>query len=316
MTAKDTGGVVMGTVIAVMMLIAAAQVQGVRDDRYPGPRTREGSLYITSDSAIHRLSVGYRSLAADLYWIRTIQYYGGIKRRLAESAAGIPSEEALPTNYDLLYPLLNITTTLDPRLNIAYRFGSIFLAEPFPGGAGRPDLAIELLQKGARERPERWEYLQDIGFVHYWWLHDFEMAAKWFNRAADVEGAPWWLRSLAATTMAEGGDRDSSRTIWESLVDTPDNEWLRNDARKRLRQLDAMDFIDDLQARVDQLIDRIGRPPTDWGELVRAGLLSGIPVDSNDKPYLLDTGGRVHVSPESDLFPLPDEPKQLLPGAR
>jgi TPR repeat protein len=198
-------------------------------------------------------------------------------------------------------------------LNIAYRFGSIFLAEPFPGGAGRPDLAIELLQKGARARPEKWEYLQDIGFVYYWWLHDFEMAAKWFNRAADVEGAPWWLRSLAGMTMAEGGDRSSSRRIWESLLETPDNEWLRNDARWRLRQLDAMDFIDELQARVDQLTASTGQPPARWEELVRMGLLPGIPVDSDNTPYILDLG-RVRVSPESDLFPLPDEPKRPPPG--
>ena len=315
MTTRHTGIVVVGTIVCVAMLAVAAQVQRIRDDRYPRPVASEDALYIASDSAIRRMSVGYHALAADLYWIRAIQYYGGIKRRLAEDAAGVPSEEPLPSNYDLLYPLLNITTTLDPRLKIAYRFGSIFLAEPFPGGAGRPDLAIELLQKGAREQPERWEYLQDIGFVYYWWLHDFQAAAQWFDRAADVEGAPWWLRSLAATTMAEGGDRASSRAIWESLVTTPDNEWLRNDARWRLRQLDAMDFIDNLQARVDQLTARTGRIPAGWEELVRAGLVPGIPVDSDNKPYILDPGGRVLVSPESDLFPLPDEPKRLPSGA-
>ena len=54
--------------------------------------------------------------------------------------------------YPLLYPLLDLTTTLDPRFNIAYRFGAIFLAEPYPGGPGRPDLAIALLEKGLRER--------------------------------------------------------------------------------------------------------------------------------------------------------------------
>jgi hypothetical protein len=114
-------------------------------------------------------------------------------------------------------------------------------------------------------------------------------------------------------TMAEGGDRSSSRRIWESLLETPDNEWLRNDARWRLRQLDAMDFIDELQARVDQLTASTGQPPARWEELVRMGLLPGIPVDSDNTPYILDLG-RVRVSPESDLFPLPDEPKRPPPG--
>ena len=49
--------------------------------------------------------------------------------------------------------MLDLTTTLDPLFNVAYRFGAIFLAEPYPGGAGRPDLAIALLEKGLQARP-------------------------------------------------------------------------------------------------------------------------------------------------------------------
>ena len=31
--------------------------------------------------------------------------------------------------------------------------------------------------------------------------------AAWFERGAPVPGAPWWLKSMAATTLAAGGDR-------------------------------------------------------------------------------------------------------------
>ena len=53
--------------------------------------------------------------------------------------------------YALLYPLLDLTTTLDPYFSIAYRFGAIFLGEPYPGGPGRPDLA----DRAAAERARR-----------------------------------------------------------------------------------------------------------------------------------------------------------------
>ena len=33
---------------------------------------------------------------------------------------------------------------------MAYQFGALFLAEQPPGGPGRPDLAIALLEKGLR----------------------------------------------------------------------------------------------------------------------------------------------------------------------
>src|SRR5262249_6230127 len=150
------------------------------------------------------------------------------------------------------YPLLDLTTSLDPSFNIAYRFGSIFLAEPYPGGAGRPDLAIALLEKGLRHQPDKWEYMQDIGFVHYWWRHDYKTAAEWFDKAGQVPEAPWFLKSLAANTLAEGGDRRSSRLMWESIRDSAEIDWLRNDADRRLKQLDVLDFMVRVQAAIDR----------------------------------------------------------------
>lgn len=69
------------------------------------------------------------------------------------------------TKYQLLYSLLDLTTTLDPYFNIAYRFGAIFLSEAYPGGPGRPDQAIALLRKGIVAMPQKWQYYHDIGFV-------------------------------------------------------------------------------------------------------------------------------------------------------
>src|SRR5207253_1133872 len=201
-------------VVAALMTLAI-WLQHVRETSFALAASDDEALYLKSGSAARRLSVAYQTLAADIYWIRAIQYYGGTKRLgAAEPQAAVASAganvEAPRRRYDLLYPLLDLTTTLDPRFHIAYRFGAIFLAEPYPAGPGRPDLAIALLEKGLREQPDKWDYMQDIGFVHYWWRHDYEAAAAWFQRASDVPGAPWWLRSLAANTVAQGGDRQSS----------------------------------------------------------------------------------------------------------
>ena len=131
------------------------------------------------------------SLLADLYWLRTVQHYGTTK------LSTDPNKK-----YDLLYPLLDLTTTLDPRFNVAYRFGAIFLAEPFPGGPGRPDQAIELLEKGLRAQPQKWEFARDVGFIYYWWLQQYDDAAEWFKRASLLPGAPNWLAPVAAVTLA------------------------------------------------------------------------------------------------------------------
>ncbi len=140
------------------------------------------------------MALGFSPVLADLYWVRAVQYYGGI--RLSTDGK---------KRYDLLYPLLDITTSLDPGFTIAYRFGSIFLAEAYPGGAGRPDQAILLLEKGYRASPTRWQYLQDIGFVYYWSLGDYRKAGEWFTRASQSPGRP------VVVAVARGGHAGAGR---------------------------------------------------------------------------------------------------------
>ena len=111
-----------------------------------------------------------------------------------------------PKAYDLLYPLLDLTTTLDPLFNVR-----LSVRRDLPGRAvsgrrraGRTSRS-PCSKRVWQVEPDNWEYMQDIGFVHYWWDHDYQAAGTWFARAADAPGAPWWLRSLAAMTLAEGG---------------------------------------------------------------------------------------------------------------
>jgi hypothetical protein len=302
--------------VAVGFLAAAIQVQAFRERTYPPPPADEGTVYIQSGTAVRRMTGGFSGLAADVYWIRTLQYYGGTKRKLMDRPRGPEPPPLLaapaPSEYASLYPLLDITTSLDPLFNIAYRFGAVFLAEPYPGGPGRPDLAVALLEKGLRARPDKWEYMQDIGFVQYWYTHDYKAAAEWFDKASRLQNAPWWLRSLAATTLAEGGDRKSSRLMWETIRQSAEIDWLRQDAERRLTQLHALDDIDALQRRVDTFRARAGSPPPDWTAVVRAGLLPGIPVDPTGMPYDLTFEGRVRLAETSSLWPLPEEPQRLM----
>jgi hypothetical protein len=290
----------------------AASLQAVRETRFPPPQAAEDALYVTSGKTVQRLTAGYSALAADLYWIRAIQYYGGVKLRLQHAPAASQASTGPPSDYALLFPMLDLTTTLDPSFNIAYRFGSIFLAEPYPAGAGRPDLAIRLLEKGLAARPDKWEYMQDIGFVHYWWRHDYPAAAGWFEKASQVDGAPWFLKSLAATTLAEGGDRRSSRTMWQAIRESAEIDWLRNEADRRLMQLDAADFIDQVQVEVSRARSA-GVPASSWPDLVRARVLRGVPVDPMRVPLELGADGVVRLSRESPLFPLPEEPQHAAP---
>ncbi len=187
-TFTSIGGVAL---VAAVLLGGAVQIQAAREARYPPREENPQILYVQSGSVLRRLAGAYAPLAADVYWIRAIQYYGGHKLRAGADA--IPA-----IRYELLYPLLDLTTSLDPPLQHRLPIRLDLPPEPYPNGAARPDLAITLLEKGLRERPGKWEYMQDIGFVHYWYDHDYRAAADAFNRAATCRarrgGCARWRR--------------------------------------------------------------------------------------------------------------------------
>lgn len=284
----------MRTTGAVACLAAAVALQVGRDRLYPrnDPDTRQ-LLYVRSPDVLKRIALGFDAVAADVYWIRAIQHYGGDRLDAVRAR-----------RYELLYPLLDITTTLDPYFNIAYRFGAIFLSEAYPGGPGRPDQAIALLRKGLAVQPAKWQYYHDIAFVHYWALGDPVGAATWFRKAGEQPGAPNWLIPVAAAMLTQGSDRASARFLWQQMLDA-DQEWLRLRARRGLQQLDALDTIDRLKTIVAETSKPAGEPYT-WEWLAQARGLRGRPIDPAGTPFDLDPAtGEVTVSPASPLFPLP-----------
>jgi tetratricopeptide (TPR) repeat protein len=282
--------------LGLVGLLAAASVfvQMERDRRYRTDQPADQILYVRSTETMRRMVLSYDALAADVYWIRAIQHFG--TSRMGSQ------------RYDLLYPLLDLATSLDGRFNIAYRFGSLFLAEPPPGGPGRPDLAIELLQKAIKEMPWNWHYYQDAGFVYYFSYKDYAKAAEWFKRGAAIEDAPWFMKVLAANTLSKGGDREASRLLYESILATAENNtFMKDDAEWRLRQLSTLDDLDVLREVIRRYRERVpaGRQVT-WQTLIAARILRFVPRDRDGFDFILDpVTGDVRLDPKSTLAPLP-----------
>jgi hypothetical protein len=286
--------------LALLALGGAIVVQSARDRWYPrAEAARTRVLYVPSPAAMKRLTFGFQAIASDVYWIRAIQHYGGDRLQSGPDSGR--------RRYELLYPLLDITTSLDPYFNIAYRFGAIFLGEPYPGGPGRPDLAVALLRKATTAMPQKWQYYHDIGFVYYWRFRDYKTASEWFQRAAAQPDAPTWLPSLAASMLSRTNDRATARFMWQQQMNS-EQAWVRRTAERSLLQLQALDQIDQLQAAVA----RVGPDPLrgySWSALIARRVLAGIPIDPTRTPFALDPGtGRVQVSPQSPLYPMPQEP--------
>jgi hypothetical protein len=273
---------------AAALFGAAVYCQGQIDKRLGTFRPTEEALYLWKGEQVKRLVPGFENLTADLYWLRTVQYFGG--ERLF----------ATDKKFELLTPLTDITTTLDPRLEIAYRLGAIFLCEARPVGAGRPREGVALLEKGAKEIPGSWRLRQDLGFFIFVFLGDSQRAARVLTEASKIPGAAYWLEAMAAEIMAKGGDRAASRRMWQQMHDQAEGDFIKANAQEHLRVLDALDKADRVGLAVQAFERRFGRKPHDLGDLRALGLNPQAIVDPDGVPFDYDPEtGKVKVSVKS-----------------
>jgi hypothetical protein len=276
---------------ALLLASLTVVLQRAIDAREGAFRAQEEVLYLWSGKQVKRLVPGFENLAADLYWLRTVQYFGG-QRLFAKGK-----------RFELLEPLVGITTTLDPRLEIAYRYGAIFLSEPAPVGAGRPKSGVALLEKGVRALPQAWRLRQDLGFFTFIFLRDSKRAAQILVEAAEIPGAAYWLRTLAADILNRGGDRTASRKMWQQMYDQAEGDFIKVNAREHLRILDALDQADRLTEAVRLFERQTGRRPGRLEELVGPGLRPADLIDANGNPFAYDpVKGIVTVSRKSGLW--------------
>jgi hypothetical protein len=278
--------------LGLLLVAPLVPISQQRIDRLAGAyRTQDEVLYLWSGEHVKRLVPGFEGLAADIYWLRTVQYFGG-QRRFASDK-----------RFELLRPLIDITTALDPRLEIAYRYGAIFLSEAPPGGAGRPREGVLVLEKGVKALPNAWRLRQDLGFFHYLFLKDAQTASRVLLEAAQVPGAAFWLRTLAADLVAKGGNRADSRRMWAQMFEQAEEGIIRENARARLQILDSLDLRDALAAAVAVFEKRFGRRPARLEELQSSGLWRGPLTDVGRHRFGYDLRtGRVFIEPASPMW--------------
>jgi hypothetical protein len=245
-------------------------------------------LLFRSAATLKKMSLGYNSLLADIYWTRAIQYYG-------------ESIRSADPQFQLLAPLLDLATSLDPRLMPAYQFGAILLSEPQPVGAGQPELAAALVRKGIGVNPDNWSLWADLGFVYYWHMEDYAGAADAFLSGSKCPGAPPWMKPMAARVAAQGGSIELSFAIWQQVYDSTQNVRIRSNALKHLQALKAEQDIHYLNGLAAEYRMFFGHYPASFSDIQAAKVIRSIPRDPRGTPYVIGLGGQVHLGASSSI---------------
>lgn len=267
---------------------------------------QQAVLYVTSPELVRRLAPGFEALAADVYWLRAVQLFGGAQ-----------SNQRMRPHLPLLGPMLELATTLDPRFQKAYLYGSYFLCERPPLGPGQADAGVRLLERGTRQFPRDWIMYQTLGFQTYLYLNQPKRAAEQLLEASRLPGAPFWLEGLAADILRRGNLRETSRRVWRRIHDGATHDQIRENARLNLIRLDALDMIDLLEGQAKAFQAARGRWPANFREL-EAFAGRRLPArDPWDVPfdYIAETG-TFEIARESRAFSNPSIVGAQLPPRR
>jgi tetratricopeptide (TPR) repeat protein len=237
---------------------------------------------------VKSLSLEYAPLVADIYWTRVVQYFGN-------------KHAWNPGDLRLLWPLLDVTSVLDPQLMPVYHFGSTFLSDAAPHGAGRPDLAVELLRRGLRANPDEWRLYYDLGFVYYFDMKDYAKASEALYEGSKNPNAFIWMKTMAAKIAMEGNSTETSNFLWQDVYNTTKDPLVKANALRHLQLLRAQEDFKEIDAAADEYQRRFGSRPGRMSELVQMGLLRGEPVDALGYPYVLSETGKAELNLDSPL---------------
>jgi tetratricopeptide (TPR) repeat protein len=276
--------------------VALAHVMDAR--RVANQSESDETLYVSGPTA-KRLAQGFNGLAADWYWMRSLQYTG---RKIVHFEDTHDAHVSFSTLADLdlrlLPSLLKISTALDPQFMAPYEYGATILPEI------NSDQAIELLNSGIAANPKEWRLYQHLGYI-YWKRNDYQKASELYTAGGNLPGAPPWMLAMGARLKGEGGSRNSAREMYQHLYDSSNDKAVQDMVEKQMMRLDSLDDREMIRQVIAAYQAKNGRCPSSWraisGQLSEIRMMSapnstralkldatGAPLDPSGVAYWLE----------------------------
>jgi hypothetical protein len=177
--------------------------------------------YYPSGQYLRPAVLGHAETAADLAWLRAVQYYGA--HRLQDNQF---------LNLDHVFEVL---TTLAPGFESAYVFGAFALAQE----GTRFDLAERMMERGLENNPASGRLAFEAGFLHFVKPggRDLRRAADYFQLATHLPGAPASSARFAAFCRQNSGDLRVAWELWREVLANSDNRYMREAAAREMARI-------------------------------------------------------------------------------
>jgi len=206
---------------ALVLGAAAFTLAGAAWRVLPHPQPLEELSYYPSGRCLEPATLGHASTAADLAWLRAVQYYG--------------QHRTTDNQFVRMGHVFDILTTLDPSFLPAYSFGAFALAQE---GSDFP-AAERLMRKGLAANPTSGELAFHLGFLYYVRPggRDLQQAAEYFEQASrQVDGPPQSAR-FAAFSRQNSGNLTAAYELWSRVERDSPNRYLREIAQREMARI-------------------------------------------------------------------------------
>ncbi|HET6373194.1 MAG TPA: tetratricopeptide repeat protein, partial [Candidatus Polarisedimenticolia bacterium] len=150
------------------------------------------------------------------------------------------------------------------------------------------EMALRLLDKGIAANPDDWLLPFEAGFLCYDTMGDHARAARYFEKAMQVPAAPGVIRRLHAEMFNKMGNKRASLTYWREVFDGAESKDVRDIAWRHVHDLTIGVDLETLQGAIETFRQRTGAYPINLESLVKAGLITAIPVDPDGAVYGYD----------------------------
>ena len=236
-----------GKIIVILILFSViGGIQYSQRNAYHSVQSAEYDLYfIPEPKYVKMLASGFTTLAADIYWIKTVIYFGKrtssvdfpmITRQLLGgdySKEYQEWKEDAGHRYTWLADMINTVVELDPYFTYPYLFGGLMISMK----AGSPEKSVALLKKGLTYFSDDWQFYFLLGFNYYFYINDPRSALTYFIQAAGFPDCPEIVKSLAAVVYKDIGRRGVAIEFMKSQIEQTKDPKLRKEMEKILKEL-------------------------------------------------------------------------------
>jgi len=238
-------------------------------------------------STLRWLSLGHPTLAANLLWLKAVQYIGDPRGN--------------ERGWGKLYPLTDAVTDLDPRHGYAYYVAGTLLST-----FGYVPESNAILEKGTRALPDRYILPYLRAFNAFYYDDDWATAGRFAEISARSPGAPPHVRQNVLAYYVKGQRADAAIAFLEqSLAEAKDPETKKAVEAQLLQAMLERDAV-----RVDEAVEKwrnryvIG--PLFLQQLVGEKLIPAVPADPYGGELYVDEDGRVRSTANPYRFTKPE----------